>query len=172
MNYISSLIIPIMVLGVIIYGVYKKINVYDTFIEGSKESFEMVLTIFPNLLGMILAINLLLNCNFLNLFGVILKPILDLVEVPFTIIPMALMRPISGSSTLAMLNNILSSYGPDSFIGTLASVIQGSTDTTFYVITLYFGSVGIKKIRYSLYGGLFADLVGILASIIIVKIIF
>ncbi|HPF83189.1 MAG TPA: spore maturation protein [Bacilli bacterium] len=172
MNYISSLIIPIMVLGVIIYGVYKKINVYDTFIEGSKESFEMVLTIFPNLLGMILAINLLLNCNFLNLFGVILKPILDLVEVPFTIIPMVLMRPISGSSTLAMLNNILSSYGPDSFIGTLASVIQGSTDTTFYVITLYFGSVGIKKIRYSLYGGLFADLVGILASIIIVKIIF
>ena len=84
---------------------------------------------------------------------------------------MAIMRPISGNSSLAILNNIFLNYGPDSFIGRLASTIQGSTDTTFYVLTLYFGSVGIKKIRYSLLAGLFADLIGIIASIIIVKLV-
>ena len=85
---------------------------------------------------------------------------------------MAIMRPVSGTSTLAILNNIFTEYGPDSYIGRLASTIQGSTDTTFYIITLYFGSIGIKKIRYSLYAGLFADLVGVLASILIVRIVF
>ena len=172
MTYISSLIIPIMVLGVVIYGVYRKVDVYDTFIEGCKESFEMIINIFPHLIGMILAINLFLNSGALNILNIIFEPLLSLVEVPFEIVPMAIMRPISGSSTLAILNNLFTKYGPDSFIGTLASVIQGSTDTTFYVITLYFGSIGIKKIRYSLFAGLFADLIGILASIVIVKLMF
>lgn len=172
MSLLSSLIIPIMVLGVVIYGIYKKVNVYDTFIEGCKESFEMVITVFPHLLGMILAINLFLNSNILGIIESFLKPILNLIEVPFEIMPMAIMRPISGSSTLAILNNIFAKYGPDSFIGYLGSVIQGSTDTTFYVLTLYFGSIGIKKIRYSLYGGLFADLIGIVTSIVIVKLLF
>lgn len=172
MNIISSLIIPIMVLGVVIYGVYKKVNVYDTFIDGCKESFNMIISIFPHLLGMILAINLFLNSNVLNIIEVILKPFLTIIEVPFEIVPMAIMRPISGSSTLAILNNLFTKYGPDSFISILASVIQGSTDTTFYIITLYFGSIGIKKIKYSLYSGLFADLIGIIASIIIVKLMF
>ena len=85
---------------------------------------------------------------------------------------MALMRPISGSSSLAVLNTIVENYGPDSFVGRLASVIQGSTDTTFYVLTLYFGSIGIKKIRYSLWAGLFADIIGITSAIIIVNIMF
>ena len=85
------------------------------------------------------------------------------------IIPMAILRPISGTSTLAILNNIMVKYGPDSFIANLASVIQGSTDTTFYVLTLYFGSIGIKKIRYSMFAGLFADLMGIISAIVIVK---
>lgn len=172
MSLLSSLIIPIMVLGIVIYGIYKKVNVYDTFIDGCKESFEMIMTIFPHLLGMILAINLFLNSNILGILESLLKPILTLIEIPFDIIPMAIMRPISGSSTLAILNNIFAKYGPDSFIGYLGSVIQGSTDTTFYVLTLYFGSIGIKKIRYSLYGGLFADLIGIVTSIVIVKLLF
>ena len=85
---------------------------------------------------------------------------------------MMIMRPISGSSTLAILNNLFADFGPDSLIGRLASIIQGSTDTTFYVITLYFGSIGIKKIRYALWVGLFADLIGITASLIIVNIFF
>ena len=102
----------------------------------------------------------------------LLETISKFINYPYEIISMCLMRPISGSSTLAILNNIYSKYGPDSFYGRLASVIQGSTDTTFYVLTLYFGSIGIKKIRYSLIAGLFADLIGIIASIIIVNIMF
>ncbi len=172
MNLISSLIIPIMVFVVVVYGIYKKVDIYDVFIEGAKEGFSMVLTVFPYLLGMILAINLFLNSNILSSLVNFLEPVLRIIGIPFDIIPMAIMRPISGTSTLAILNNIFSQYGPDSFIGRLASTIQGCTDTTFYVITLYFGSIGIRKIRYSLYVGLFADLVGIIASILIVKWIF
>ena len=172
MNKISNLIIPIMVLSVVIYGIYKKINIYDVFIDGAKESFEMIFTIFPYLLGMMLAINLFLHSNFLEIISNFISPILDLIGIPFDIVPMAIMRPISGNSSLAILNNIFLNYGPDSFIGRLASTIQGSTDTTFYVLTLYFGSVGIKKIRYSLLAGLLADLIGIITSIMIVKIFF
>ena len=172
MNFISNLIIPILVLGIVGYGIYKKINVYDVFIEGAVESFDMVIKIFPNLLAMILAINILLNSNVLNILESILKPLLSLIEVPFEIVPMSLMRPLSGTSSLVILNNLFSEYGPDSFIGTLGSIIQGSTDTTFYVLTLYFGSIGIKKIRYGLVVGLLADLIGIIASLFIVKILF
>lgn len=172
MNYISNLIIPIMVLGVVIYGIYKKIDVYDTFITGCGESFEMIINIFPHILGMILAINLVLNSGILNGVEIILRPLLELVEVPFDIVPLALMRPISGNSSLAILNNLFLKYGPDSFIGTLGSIIQGSTDTTFYIITLYFGSIGIKKIRYGLWCCLFADLMGIITSILLVKMMF
>lgn len=172
MNLISSLIIPVMVLIVVFYGIYKKVDIYDVFIEGAKEGFSMVLTVFPYLLGMILAINLFLNSNILEALVSFLEPVLRIIGIPFDILPMAIMRPISGTSTLAILNNIYAEYGPDSFIGRLGSTIQGCTDTTFYVITLYFGSIGIRKIRYSLYVGLFADLVGIIASILIVKWLF
>lgn len=172
MNFISSLIIPILVFGIVGYGIYKKVNVYDVFIEGAVESFDMIIKIFPNLLAMILAINILLNSNVLNILETILKPLLSLIEIPFEIVPMSLMRPMSGTSSLVILNNLFNEYGPDSFIGTLGSIIQGSTDTTFYVLTLYFGSVGIKKIRYGLVVGLLADLIGIIASLFIVKLYF
>ena len=172
MNFISSLIIPILVFGIVGYGIYKKVNVYDVFIEGAVESFDMIIKIFPNLLAMILAINILLNSNVLNILETILKPLLSLIEIPFEIVPMSLMRPMSGTSSLVILNNLFNEYGPDSFIGTLGSIIQGSTDTTFYVLTLYFGSVGIKKIRYGLIVGLLADLIGIIASVFIVKLYF
>ncbi len=170
MIFISNLIIPLMLLVIMIYGMIKKVNVYDEFINGASESFSMIIKIFPCFLAMILGINIFLKSGILNLFLDLLKPIFK--SFPIDIFPMALMRPISGSSTLAILNNIYSLYGPDSFIGRLGSVIQGSTDTTFYVITLYFGSIGIKKIRYALWAGLFADLVGIIMSLIIVNMLF
>lgn len=169
---ISSYIIPLLVLVIILYAYFKKVDVYDEFIEGSKESFDMVLTMFPCMLAMIFGINIFLKSDILLFLFKIIKPFLSFVGVPFEIMPMAIMRPISGSSTLAILNNILKLYGPDSFIGRLACIIQGSTDTTLYVITLYFGSVGIKKIRYSLIVGLMADLIGIISSIIVVKLFF
>ena len=172
LKVISNLIIPLMVLGIILHGILKKVNVYDVFIEGAKESFDMVISLFPNLLAMILGINIFLKSNLLSTVINFIKPILEFLKIPYQILPMALIRPISGSSSLAFLNSIFEQFGPDSFLGRLGSVIQGSTDTTFYIITLYFGSIGIKKIRYALWAGLFADLIGIISSILIVKFLF
>jgi len=169
---LSRLILPLIVLFIIVYGIIKKVNVYDVFIEGAKESFEMFVSLFPPMLAMIFAINLFIKSNCLNYFLTFLAPLFNLIKVPLEIIPMAIMRPISGSSSLAILNNILSTNGPDSLIGRIASVMQGSTDTTLYVLTLYFGSVGIKKIGHSLKAGLLADLFAIVLSIIVVNLIF
>ncbi len=169
---LSSMMIPLLVLLVLIHGIFKKVDVYDVFIEGTKESFGMILELFPTLLGMILGINIFLKSGVLEFVLQGLAPFFSYLKVPLEIIPMAIMRPISGSSTLAILNNIYETFGPDGYLGTLASVIQGSTDTTFYVLTLYFGSIGIKKIRYAMWAGLCADLIGIVASIVIVNCLF
>ena len=169
LNAISSLIIPLVVFGIIVYGIIKKTNVYDVFVERAKESFDMVLSLFPTMLAMVLGINIFIKSNLLSIIINFITPMLDILKLPYQILPMALIRPISGSSSLAFLNSIFEQFGPDSFLGRLGSVIQGSTDTTFYIISLYFGSVGIKKIRYSLWAGLFADLIGIVSSLLIVK---
>lgn len=169
---ISSLIIPLLVLVVVIHGIYKKVNVYDVFVEGAKEGIEIGISIFPCLLGMILGINVLISSNFLDVVFSFFKPLFETLRVPMDVLPLAFLRPISGSASLSMLNNLLETFGPDSFIGRLGSTIQGSTDTTIYILTLYFGSIGIKKIRYALKAGLIADLAGIIVSIIIVSLFF
>ncbi len=169
---ICSLILPVIVLIVIIFGIIKKRNIYDDFVDGAKQSFDMILSMFPSMLAMIFGINLILESGFITSIFDFLSPIFEKIKVPVEILPMAIMRPISGSSALAILNNIFTNYGPDSLVGKMASVIQGSTDTTIYVLTLYFGSVGVKKIRYSLYAGLLADLISIVTAIFLVNIIF
>lgn len=161
-----------LVLIIILYGYIKKVEIYDVFIEGAKKSFPMIKTLFPTFLAMILGINLFINSGFLNLILKLFEPVLSILKIPAEILPLALIRPISGSAALAYLNNIFKTYGPDSYIGTLASIMQGSTETTLYVITLYFTTVGIKKIRYALTAGLIADLIGILASILITNLLF
>ena len=171
-NYISNLIIPFIVLFIIIYGLRKRVPVYDTFLEGSKESVNMIMSLFPTFLAMILGVNILIDSGFLSFLLGTLKPIFYTLNIPLEILPLAAIRPISGSATLAILNSIYDNHGPDSFIGLLASVMQGSTDTTLYVITLYFGSIGIKKIRYALWAGLCADIIGLTVSIIITNILF
>lgn len=168
-DIISKLAIPFLVFFVVIYGFFKKSDVYENFIEGSKDSFKMIYNLFPTLLAMILGINLLLECNILTLVASLIQKIIN---IPTDIVPLALLRPISGSSALAILNNIYLNHGPDSYIGRLASVIQGSTETTFYVLSLYFSVVGIKKIKYALKVGLIADFIGIVFSFIIVRLFF
>ena len=160
----SNYIMPLIVLFVIVYGIIKKVPVYDTFIEGAKESFDLVLKLFPCLLAMILAINIFLKSNIIDLFKFISF-------IPNQILPMVIMRPISGTSSLAILTNIYELFGPDSTLGILASYIQGTTDTTFYILTLYFGSIGIRKIKYALWVGLLADLISITISILFINFI-
>ncbi len=172
MNTISKIIIPLFVFGIIFYGVKKKVNVYDTFLEGARDGLIMVFHIAPTIIAMVFAVNIFLDSNFLEGVLSFLKPVFNHMHLPMDIVPMALLRPISGSASLAIMNDIFLNYGPDSFIGRLASTLQGCTDTTIYVLALYFGSIRITKTRYALPVGLFADLMGIIAAFIITFIFF
>lgn len=168
----SNLFIPLIVIFIIIYGVLKKVNIYDSFIEGAKEGIPMIKNMFPSLLAMILAVNIFKNSEIIDFVFSFLKPLFLFLKIPFEVLPIAIMRPLSGSFGLALLNNIYSIYGPDSFVSVLSSVIQGSSDTTIYIITLYFGTIGIRKIRYSLWVGLLADLFMVIVSLILVPFLF
>lgn len=166
-----NFIIPIIVLFIIIYGLIKKVDIYDVFIEGVKEGLKMILNIFPAIFTMSLCINVLISSNIINDLTIYLEPLLDILNFPKELLPIAVMRPISGSSSLILLDNILSTYGPDSFVGRVASVLQGSTDTTIYIISLYFATIGIKKTRYALIVGLLTDFITIIISLIVVSIL-
>lgn len=172
MNTLSKIVIPLFVFFVVFYGFIKKVNLYDSFLEGAKEGLHISVNIFPNVLAMVFAINIFLDSNFVYEILRVFEGFLMKVNIPLDILPMAILRPISGTATLAIMNDIFMSYGPDSYPGRLASVLQGCTDTTIYVLALYFGSIGVKKIRYSLVVGLIADLIGITIAFILTAIFF
>lgn len=165
-------IIPLIVVTIIIYGIYKKVDIFDTFIDGVKEGMKLSINLFPTIFAMIIAITLITDSNIINYICNLLKPLFSKISFPTEVLPLALLRPISGSSSLVILNDILAKYGPDSFIGRLSSVMQGSTDTTIYIISMYFASIGIKKTKYSLTVGLLADLLSVIISFIMVNIFF
>ena len=169
---ISKLIMPLMIVSVITYAFVKKVDIYGSFIKGAKEGVEISFNLFPYLLAMIFGVNIIVKSGFITDLLGLFKPLFSFLKVPLEIIPMAIMRPVSGNASLALMNEIFIKNGVDSFLGRLASVIQGSTDTTIYILTLYFGVVSIKKIKYAMWVGLAADLIGVIASIIVVNIMF
>ena len=164
--------VPIVVIIILIYGIYKKVDIFDTFLIGVKEGIKVSINLFPTIFTMIIAISILTNSGVITDFCNLFSTFLHKLVFPIEVFPLAILRPISGSSSLALLNDILSRYGPDSFIGRVASVIQGSTDTTIYIISMYFASIGIKKIKYSLAIGLIADFISVVLSIIMIRIFF
>lgn len=172
MQTVSNILIPLIVVSIIIYGLLKKVDIYSSFIEGVKEGLTISINIFPTIMSMIIAINLITNSGLINLLTNLLSYPLKIINFPKEVLPIALLRPISSSASLVSLNNILKVYGPDSYIGMLSSIIQGSTDTTIYILGMYFSSIGIKKIRYSLIVGLLADFFCVVVSVIILNIIF
>lgn len=172
METVSLIILPIIVLSILIIAFIKKVNIYDKFLEGAKEGLIMTFKIAPNIFAMIFAVNIFIKSSFLSDIFSFITPILTKMNLTSEIIPMCFLRSISGTSTLGIMANIFETYGPDSIMGYLASIIQGSSDTTLYVIALYFGSVGITKSRYALKAGLFADLIGIIVSFILVYFFF
>lgn len=167
-----NFIIPIIVLFIIIYGLIKKVEIYDAFLEGVLEGLKMILNIFPTIFAMSLSINVLLSSNIIHNLTNYIEPFLTTIGFPKELLSISIMRPISGSSSLILLDNILSTNGPDSFVGRVASVLQGSTDTTIYILGLYFSSVGIKKSKYALAVGLLTDFIAIILSLIIVSLLF
>ena len=172
METVSLIILPIIVLSILITAFIKKVNIYDKFLEGAKEGLIMTFKIAPNIFAMIFAVNIFIKSSFLSDIFSFITPVLTKMNLTSEIIPMCSLRSISGTSTLGIMANIFETYGPDSIMGYLASIIQGSSDTTLYVIALYFGSVGITKSRYALKAGLFADLIGIIVSFILVYFFF
>lgn len=168
-NYLSTIAVPMVILLIIVYGVIEKNKVYDTFIEGAKEGMQVVVNIFPTLVGIFLAVGALRSSGLIELIINIIKPIIETLRIPAEIMPLALLRPISGSASMAVATDIISKNGVDSLIGLIASTIMGSTETTLYTIALYTSAVGIKKIRFVLVAALIADITGMLISVTICR---
>lgn len=166
-NYISSAAVPVVISLIIVYGMLEKNAVYDTFVEGAKEGIEIVIRIFPTLIGVFLAVGVLRASGILDLIVKFIEPMTNVFKLPPEIMPLALVRPISGSASLAVATDIMTKYGVDSKIGLIASTIMGSTETTLYTIAIYTSCVGIKKIRFVLVAALIADVVGMITSALI-----
>lgn len=170
-SYISSIAMPLIILLIILYGVAEKNKTFDTFLKGAKEGIEIVINLFPTLLGIFLAVGVLRSSGIIELIVKIIEPILNTIKIPAQIMPLALLRPISGSASMAVATDIMTQYGVDSNIGLIASVIMGSTETTLYTIAIYTSSVGIKKTRKVLIAALVADIVGMVTSVVICSIL-
>ena len=169
-EFFSNIAMPFMIVIIIIYGLVERKKVFDIFLDGAKEGIEVVFNIFPTLVGLFVAIGALRSSGIIGILVKVLTPIFNIFNFPTEILPLALIRPISGSASIAIATDIMKNFGVDSKIGLIASVIMGSTETTVYTIAVYTSSVGIKKTRFVLWAALTADFVGIITSIIICKI--
>ena len=165
-NYITSLAVPFTILIIVVYGIIEKQSVFDVFLEGAKEGIQIIVGIFPTLLGLFLSINILRASGIIDAITNLALPILNLLKVPAEILPLAILRPISGSASMAVATDIMNNFGVDSLIGLISSTIMGSTETTLYTIALYTSAVKVKKTRFVLIAALLADFVGMLTSVI------
>ena len=171
-NVVSIMAIPGLILIFIGYGAIKKVKVYEVFVEGAKEGFDVAVRIIPYLVAMLVAIGIFRAGGGMQILITALEPFTSLIGMPAEALPMAIMRPLSGSGSLGIMAEIIATHGPDSFIGILVSTFFGSTETTFYVLAVYFGSVNIRNTRHALPAGLLADVAGILGAVFIVKLLF
>lgn len=170
-NYISASAIPVIIVFIIIYGLFEKNKVYDSFLDGAKEGIEIVLKMFPTLVGIFIAVGALRTSGIIDLIVKLIEPVTRLLRIPSQIMPIAILRPISGSASMAVAVDIMQNYGVDTLIGLITSTIMGSTETTFYTIAIYTSSVGIKKTRFILIAALLADLAGMITSVVIWQIL-
>lgn len=166
----SNYILPLIVLLIIIYSV-RKCNVYDSFIEGAKEGISIAISIFPSILAIIFSTRIFIASGFFEFLLDLLEPALNLISFPKEVFPLAILRPVSGNAALSIMIENFKKYGVDSFVGSLSSIIQGSTDTTFYVISLYFGVIGIKKIKHTMILALIVDLISIITAVILTNLL-
>lgn len=171
-NTISAWAIPVVIVLIPLYAAYKKVPVYESFVDGAKDGFDTAVKIIPHLVGMMASISIFRASGALDALIGTVSPLFERFGVPAEVLPLALLRPITGSGSLAFSADLMQRFGPDSMIGRIASTIQGSTDTTLYVLVVYFGAVGIRRTKYALKVGLFSDLVGFVAAVGICLIVF
>lgn len=168
-NFISNLAMPAIILLIVIYGVKEKNKVFDTFLEGAKDGIETTVSIFPTLVGLFVAIGALRSSGILDMIINIINPILMIINFPSELMPLALLRPISGSSSIAVATDIMKNCGVDNLLGTMASTIMGSTETTLYTIAIYTSCIKVKNTRFVLIAALTADIVGMLTSVAVCR---
>ncbi|MEM9273184.1 MAG: spore maturation protein [Cyanobacteria bacterium P01_F01_bin.143] len=172
-NVGAKYIIPLLLAVIPCYGlVAKKVKVYEVFVEGAKEGFNIAIRIIPFLVAFLVAIGMFRASGALDILIGILAPVLNFIGFPPENLLLALMRPLSGSGSFGLLADLVEQYGPDSLFAKIGATMFGSTETTFYVLAVYFGSVGVKKVRHALLAGLIADLVGIFSAVYICKLLF
>ncbi len=171
-NQISNGIFLSFIVGIPLYGACKKINVFDAFVTGAKQGFETSVNIIPYLIAMMMAIGMLRASGFFEVLNRLLKPLLAAIGMPTELLPLALIRPFSGSASTGIMAELIHQHGGNSFIAKTAATMMGSTETTFYVVAVYFGAVGIKRTRHAIPAGLIADLAGIIASVMICRYLF
>ena len=169
---VSLVAIPLLLLTFLGWGLVKKVRVYEVFVEGAKDGFNTAVRISPYLVAMLFAIGIFRASGAMDVMIAILTPVTNLIGMPAETLPMALMRPLSGSGSLGIMTELMKVHGPDSFIGILASTMYGSTETTFYVLAVYFGAVQVKNTRHALPAGLIADVFGMIGAVVICRILF
>ena len=169
---IGLFILPSFILLIIIYAIFKKVDIYEAFIDGAKEGVGLASRIFPYIVAMLFAINIFSLSGGLDILTKILSPILSIFNIPVGVIPLFVMRPFSGSASFGILAGIFNTFGPDSFTGKVASTMMGSSETLFYTVSLYFGSVGLKKSGYTIPVVLLCDVIGIISASFVCSLFF
>ncbi len=171
MDY-SAYLVPLLLAFTALFGLWKRVNVYDALSLGAREGLDILLGILPNLVGLMTAVYMLRASGLMDALGGLMAPALVRLGIPPETVPLMLVRPVSGSGALAVGSELMASHGPDSYVGRVAAVMLGSTETTFYTIAVYFGSAGIRKTRYAIPAALVADLAGFMAAALAVRLLF
>ena len=171
-NFISNLAMPMIILIIVSCGIKERKNVFDIFLVGAKEGIKTTINICPTLIGLFVAIGALRNSGILDMIINFINPVLDFIHFPSELMPLAILRPISGSSSIALATDIMKNFGVDSNLGKIASTIMGSTETTLYTIAIYTGCIKVNKTRYIIIAALCADIVGIITSVVVCNLIF
>lgn len=165
-------LIPLLIVAAIIGSLRRRVDLFDRFVEGAKEGFTISVRLIPYLVAMLVAITLFQESGAMEILANCLAPVLNRLKVSAEVLPLAVMRPLSGSASLGIMADILERQGADSLIGRIASTMMGSTETTFYILTVYFGAAGVYRSRHALATGLLADLSGFIAAIVVCRIVF
>ncbi len=171
MRIVAAFAVPVMIVSIILFGLFKRVKVYDCFLDGAKDGVKCTFNIIAPLLGLVVAISMFRASGAVDMIAKLLSPLLKIIAMPASVLPLALLRPVSGSGSLAIISDIFKTFGPDSLEGKIASVMMGSTETTFYTLAVYFGAINIKKTRHTLKSALIGDAVGMIMSVFIVRLL-
>ena len=171
-SIVSVFVVPLLIVAFPVYGLYKKVPVYEVFVDGAKEGFQVAVRIIPYLVAILFAIGMFRASGAMDALVDLLRPVLSLIGIPPEVLPMAILRPLTGSGSAAIVVDMIERFGEDSIYVKMAATMFGSTETTFYVIAVYFGAVNVKKYRHAIPAGLIADATGLIAAVYVVRWLF